>query len=186
MSAPICPECRAGKHGNCDHLALVDDDRFVPCQCSHGEAPAPEQMSEEARLTDAERNAIWTCDECGHSATRHNSRGCTAKANSGRFDEFADDCKVSMGEIIETNVEHLLAERLSEVDMAAHARGVLFAEKYLTGAMLDHLATRQNVGRLRKIGHGRKRHPDAVALFDALADLLESRFRSATPSGGSE
>jgi hypothetical protein len=38
---------------------------------------------------------------------------------------------------------------------------------------LRSLATPQNIGRLRKIGHGRRRHPDATELFDALADLLE-------------
>lgn len=33
-SVPICPECAAGKHGNCADQALdpITDD-FVPCGC---------------------------------------------------------------------------------------------------------------------------------------------------------
>lgn len=29
---PICPECRQGKHVNCTHEVLIDDE-FLPCCC---------------------------------------------------------------------------------------------------------------------------------------------------------
>lgn len=37
MTAAICPECLSGKCRNCDGIALIDDDRFVTCRCSHAE-----------------------------------------------------------------------------------------------------------------------------------------------------
>lgn len=39
MSEWICPECRAGKHGNCDGSAWDDlRDAITECGCSHGTA----------------------------------------------------------------------------------------------------------------------------------------------------
>lgn len=35
MSKPICPECRDGKHQNCDGTALdLETDLIVPCGCA--------------------------------------------------------------------------------------------------------------------------------------------------------
>lgn len=32
-----CPECRAGKHGNCTGWAIdPDNDDMVPCECQEG------------------------------------------------------------------------------------------------------------------------------------------------------
>ena len=34
MSAPTCPECVQGKHGNCVGVALDEaTDEFGPCEC---------------------------------------------------------------------------------------------------------------------------------------------------------
>lgn len=33
----VCPECKQGKHGNCDgHAGLTDDDDWIPCECVNG------------------------------------------------------------------------------------------------------------------------------------------------------
>lgn len=38
--APLCPECRDGKHRNCIGEALAADDTLVPCGCpNHEETP---------------------------------------------------------------------------------------------------------------------------------------------------
>jgi hypothetical protein len=35
-SSAICPECSAGKHGNCDGTALdIETDEIVDCDCKH-------------------------------------------------------------------------------------------------------------------------------------------------------
>lgn len=32
---PVCPECHAGKHWNCDGKAGIDDDdNFIDCGCA--------------------------------------------------------------------------------------------------------------------------------------------------------
>lgn len=31
--AAICPECRNGKHPNCDELAIDENDELTKCQC---------------------------------------------------------------------------------------------------------------------------------------------------------
>ena len=34
VRAPVCPECRAGNHRNCDEVALDErTDEIVPCTC---------------------------------------------------------------------------------------------------------------------------------------------------------
>lgn len=38
MTAPPCPECVQGKHGNCDGTSWdVDTDESAPCPCPHPE-----------------------------------------------------------------------------------------------------------------------------------------------------
>lgn len=42
MNAPVCPECRAGKHRNCDGSALDwASDEIVPCFCRWEECACP-------------------------------------------------------------------------------------------------------------------------------------------------
>lgn len=46
----ICPECRQGKHRNCDGLAWdFDIDKMVDCRCPH---------CTEGRMD------VWTCPRC--------------------------------------------------------------------------------------------------------------------------
>lgn len=33
MPEPICPECRNGKHPNCDGWAIDDNDEIAVCSC---------------------------------------------------------------------------------------------------------------------------------------------------------
>lgn len=36
----ICPECKEGKHRNCNGVAYVDDhDQCIACQCTEGPHP---------------------------------------------------------------------------------------------------------------------------------------------------
>lgn len=36
----ICPECKSGKHRNCDGIADVDEqDNFIECKCDDGPHP---------------------------------------------------------------------------------------------------------------------------------------------------
>jgi hypothetical protein len=36
VTVQVCPECRAGKHGNCDGTAWDETaDRLVDCPCNH-------------------------------------------------------------------------------------------------------------------------------------------------------
>lgn len=37
MTAPMCPECVQGKHGNCTGWAFDEADEGVDCGCTHGE-----------------------------------------------------------------------------------------------------------------------------------------------------
>jgi hypothetical protein len=42
MRVQLCPECRAGKHGNCDGTGWdIDADERVPCPCLDESHTAP-------------------------------------------------------------------------------------------------------------------------------------------------
>lgn len=52
----ICPECKAGKHGNCDGTAWDDDkDDFTTCGCDHGAEAAAGAYVEKHRPPVADR-----------------------------------------------------------------------------------------------------------------------------------
>lgn len=91
----ICPECGAGKCRNCDHLALVDDDRFVPCQCSHREGAGKcDRCDRPATRMVGESNEILACDlhaEIDDLRSQHPFRRVEElRAEVRRLTEYAD------------------------------------------------------------------------------------------------
>ena len=37
MPKNFCPECKNGKHRNCDNVAMTEEGDIVPCECEHEE-----------------------------------------------------------------------------------------------------------------------------------------------------
>lgn len=83
MSDPICPECVAGKHRNCDGIALDETtDTFATCCCPDCHVVTPacswcgQPSIELVELgTDMTRGypvhrAAWLCDQCRDAAIR--------------------------------------------------------------------------------------------------------------------
>ncbi|WP_157537659.1 hypothetical protein [Nocardioides sp. Root190] len=45
---PMCPECRNGKHANCDQIAMDENDELTECTCTdptHSPDPSTERTT---------------------------------------------------------------------------------------------------------------------------------------------